>query len=1356
MPTAELDRAAESDRSELGDLPDHFMVKGAPVEIHVYSLDQVDAFCSHFWDAASRVGFDYETNTLNTTWEGIQLGGLGLATRDVACYLWWQCFESRSYDMPQQVKTKVRKLLFALNKKRLLTVFNLKYELAVTANPRVFGVYLDGLQDCLQYCRTLDVRGGLKEILVNRMKLGDKWTDEIDFWLTHQRTVLSQLVPTASGKPRAEVAALKEGGIAAVLQLYDDKQTAFAESNAKAEQENEEIRRYNEQLAPDDEPKKLKVIKEGNGLTARDEKILASIRALLSLQPDFQYDLEQALADYWIEKAERGDFEALYTELPLQYCAKYCALDSYNTVLLMDNVSEELERRGLLKAADYYNQQMYLGAAMEEHAFVWDDAQAEEIKERYQGTMRDALKRFLLTPRARGVLDLTPKDVIDIQSTLDLTQLKKFFNPDSTNPKETELLSKILVSPKTRLCMLFHEVNSQYLIDAELTKKTMPALSAVMNKLLLSKGPARAEALAKTHDQLQLLLTNKKMRPAEVGLCVKFANYSMDSANAELIQELGTAIRTYQGCDIDDNTTWTEEFQAVFYYKLYKKVSKIISSFLDGAGGRKNCMVARRADDGKVIRMTPYTQAADDTRRSNLILYEPNYNVNGAKTKRWTAAYHGVPPMSETRRCYVSRFANGLVVHKDYSQQELRVLAALSGDKNMLQAFIDNKDLHRMVASQIFGIPEADVTGNQRATAKCLRGDTNVVTNLGLMPIKKLYEHKPFGIRVLTKNEATLEHEWKPVLDFMADRYESVLAQITVRDRDGNEFTFSSSEDHHCFRADGQWVEASQLRVGDYLYGADVLQESISFARVLFREHYPEVGGDIKTTDELAGQWDHVVDAVLGEAGRDVQTIAQLADVKNLRYVRPARSREGFPEDPNLLVPAISVGVQSMEPQEALALGDGVSIDTLGTPAALFALSSDTASSTPVSVESGQRQKARAALAQLALDDNHGLAPFVPGANFASLLFRTGLALGHEAQTGAGIPMRIEFRERLDHQTLDARHLASGEDSVDAVHKYEVVRVEKIQLEAQERLYDLEVMDNHNFLIAQPNHPYDNGSANFGVFVHNSANFGLVYLKTEETFAQDYLNGDVDEARKIFSGIFATFPRMKEWMNERLKLLRKAIQETKKRGDWQCIVPIETLWGDPIEHMFSINKKMDVIDAERYFINWVIQSTASNIGALSIARVEEWIKLERMQSVINGFTHDALDGDVEGSEFLKFMESVPKIAEKRPLEEFKLPVRLDAEIGVDLGSLVEIKRNKETDAFVTDGRMDSKIEGRAGDVQRLIERLRLSYPDLQYEKLDESKKYNGWSDLFSLKGCYYPDMGREVITESGRLIVETA
>lgn len=989
MSTAELDRAAESDRSELGDLPDHFMVKGAPVEIHVYSLDQVDAFCSHFWDAASRVGFDYETNTLNTTWEGIQLGGLGLATRDVACYLWWQCFESRSYDMPQQVKTKVRKLLFALNKKRLLTVFNLKYELAVTANPRVFGVYLDGLQDCLQYCRTLDVRGGLKEILVNRMKLGDKWTDEIDFWLTHQRTVLSQLVPTASGKPRAEVAALKEGGIAAVLQLYDDKQTAFAESNAKAEQENEEIRRYNEQLAPDDEPKKLKVIKEGNGLTARDEKILASIRALLSLQPDFQYDLEQALADYWIEKAERGDFEALYTELPLQYCAKYCALDSYNTVLLMDNVSEELERRGLLKAADYYNQQMYLGAAMEEHAFVWDDAQAEEIKERYQGTMRDALKRFLLTPRARGVLDLTPKDVIDIQSTLDLTQLKKFFNPDSTNPKETELLSKILVSPKTRLCMLFHEVNSQYLIDAELTKKTMPALSAVMNKLLLSKGPARAEALAKTHDQLQLLLTNKKMRPAEVGLCVKFANYSMESANAELIQELGTAIRTYQGCDIDDNTTWTEEFQAVFYYKLYKKVSKIISSFLDGAGGRKNCMVARRADDGKVIRMTPYTQAADDTRRSNLILYEPNYNVNGAKTKRWTAAYHGVPPMSETRRCYVSRFANGLVVHKDYSQQELRVLAALSGDKNMLQAFIDNKDLHRMVASQIFGIPEADVTGNQRATAK-------------------------------------------------------------------------------------------------------------------------------------------------------------------------------------------------------------------------------------------------------------------------------------------------------------------------------------------------------------------------------SANFGLVYLKTEETFAQDYLNGDVDEARKIFSGIFATFPRMKEWMNERLKLLRKAIQETKKRGDWQCIVPIETLWGDPIEHMFSINKKMDVIDAERYFINWVIQSTASNIGALSIARVEEWIKLERMQSVINGFTHDALDGDVEGSEFLKFMESVPKIAEKRPLEEFKLPVRLDAEIGVDLGSLVEIKRNKETDAFVTDGRMDSKIEGRAGDVQRLIERLRLSYPDLQYEKLDESKKYNGWSDLFSLKGCYYPDMGREVITESGRLIIETA
>lgn len=989
MFTAEIDRAASYDRQPVDDMPSHFIVKDAPVEMHVYGLDEVDAFCAHFWDAASRVGFDYETNTLNTTWEGIELGGLGLATREVACYLWWQCFESRSYEMPQVVRTKVRKLLYALNKKRLLTVFNLKYELAVTANPKVFGVYLDGLQDCMQYCRTLDVRGGLKEILVNRMKLGEKWTDDIDFWLLHQRVVLSQLAPTASGKPRDEVTALRENGIQGVYDLYDKKKQSFAESNAKAEAENEKIRAYNESIGPDDEPKKLKAVKEGTGLTSRDEKILASIQALMGLQKDFEYDLGEALAAYWIEKAERGDFEALYTELPLKYCSKYCALDSYNTVLLMDNVCEELERRKLTKAADYYNQQMYLGAAMEEHAFFWDDARAEDIKERYQGIMRDGLKRFLLTPRARGVLDLTPKDAIDIQSSLDLIQLKKFFNPDSTNSKETALLSKILVSPKTRLCMLFHEVNSQYLIDAELTKKTMPALSAVMNKLLMSKGTARAEALAKTHDQLQLLLTNKKMRPAEVGLCVRFANYSMESSNAEFIQELGTAIRTYQGCDIDDDSTWTDEFQAIFYYKLYKKVSKIISSFLDGAGGRKNCMVARLTDDGKVIRMHPYTDVPDEQRDGKLIVYEPNFNVNGAKTKRWTAAYHGVPPMSETRRCYVSRFGNGIVVHKDYSQQELRVLAALSGDKNMLQAFIDNKDLHRMVASQIFGCAEEDVTGNQRATAK-------------------------------------------------------------------------------------------------------------------------------------------------------------------------------------------------------------------------------------------------------------------------------------------------------------------------------------------------------------------------------SANFGLVYLKTEETFAQDYLNGDVEQARRIFAGIFATFPRMKEWMNERLKLLRKHIKATKDRGDWQCIVPIETLWGDPIEHMFSITKKMDVIDAERYFINWVIQSTASNIGALSIARVEEWLKEEAMKSVVNGFTHDALDSDVEGNEFMRFMENVPKIAEKRPLEEFKLPVRLDAEIGVDLGSLVEIKRNKETDAFVTDGRMDSKIEGKTADVARLLERLRMTYPDLQYEKTGEDAKRNSWSDLFSLKGCYYPDMGKEVVTESGRLIIETA
>jgi DNA polymerase-1 len=56
----------------------------------------------------------------------------------------------------------------------------------------------------------------------------------------------------------------------------------------------------------------------------------------------------------------------------------------------------------------------------------------------------------------------------------------------------------------------------------------------------------------------------------------------------------------------------------------------------------------------------------------------------------------------------------------DYSQIELRVLAELSGDKNMRAAFTGRRDIHKVTASKVLGIPEEKVGPNERRLAKTL------------------------------------------------------------------------------------------------------------------------------------------------------------------------------------------------------------------------------------------------------------------------------------------------------------------------------------------------------------------------------------------------------------------------------------------------------------------------------------------------------------------------------------------------------------------------------------------------------------------------------------------------------------
>lgn len=91
------------------------------------------------------------------------------------------------------------------------------------------------------------------------------------------------------------------------------------------------------------------------------------------------------------------------------------------------------------------------------------------------------------------------------------------------------------------------------------------------------------------------------------------------------------------------------------------------------------------------------------------------------------------------RKAFVPYEDNFKLVDADYSQIELRVLAHITDDENMIEAFIKNEDIHTSTASKVFGVPLEEVTSALRSKAKAVNfgivygiGDFSLSKDLGI------------------------------------------------------------------------------------------------------------------------------------------------------------------------------------------------------------------------------------------------------------------------------------------------------------------------------------------------------------------------------------------------------------------------------------------------------------------------------------------------------------------------------------------------------------------------------------------------------------------------------------------------
>jgi DNA polymerase-1 len=180
------------------------------------------------------------------------------------------------------------------------------------------------------------------------------------------------------------------------------------------------------------------------------------------------------------------------------------------------------------------------------------------------------------------------------------------------------------------------------------------------------------------------------------------------------------------------------EHQVVEDILIYRELSKLKSTYIDALPELINRKTGRLH--------TSYNQAVAVTGR--LSSNNPNLQNIPVRTERGR----------EIRKAFVPRDENHVLVSADYSQIELRIVAAISGDPAMCEAFKLGKDIHTATAAKVFGVDENDVTKEMRYKAKSV--------NFGI-----IYGQGAFG---LSENLKISRSEAKEIIDNYKKQFQNI------------------------------------------------------------------------------------------------------------------------------------------------------------------------------------------------------------------------------------------------------------------------------------------------------------------------------------------------------------------------------------------------------------------------------------------------------------------------------------------------------------------------------------------------------------------------------------------------------
>lgn len=145
----------------------------------------------------------------------------------------------------------------------------------------------------------------------------------------------------------------------------------------------------------------------------------------------------------------------------------------------------------------------------------------------------------------------------------------------------------------------------------------------------------------------------------------------------------------------------------------YRTLTKLKSTYVDG-------LLEEVCPDGRV--RSEFKQTETRTGR----ISSSNPNMQNIPVRK---------ELGRSMRKFFIAEEGKILLDADYSQIELRVLASMSGDKNMTEAFLSGADIHTRTASQVFGLPEEFVDADMRRAAKAV--NFGIIYGIGAFSLSK-------------------------------------------------------------------------------------------------------------------------------------------------------------------------------------------------------------------------------------------------------------------------------------------------------------------------------------------------------------------------------------------------------------------------------------------------------------------------------------------------------------------------------------------------------------------------------------------------------------------------------------------